>query len=223
MAAGAVSSVKNLLVSQRPSGFRECLQWARERFQDLFHNQIHQLLFNFPLDMTDSQGQPFWAGAKRPPTPVAFDDSDQMHIDFIVAAATLRANNFGLPVPASVTPDDVRAVVSKMVIPEFAPKEGVKISTTDEDNGKGGGGGGEMSMGQMRAGMPPPEKVKGLELVSLDFDKDDDMHIEYVTACSNLRAVNYKITPSDKHNTKLIAGKIMPAIATTTSMVAGLV
>jgi ubiquitin-activating enzyme E1 len=223
MAAAAVSSVKSLLVSERPTSFRDCIQWARQRFQDLFHNQIHQLLFNFPLDMTDSQGQPFWAGAKRPPTPVVFDAADAMHIDFIRAAATLRALNFGLPVPASVTPDDVLAVVSKMTIAEFAPKDGVKIAVTEDDNDKGGAAGGDVSLGQMRAGMPSPDKVKGLELAPLDFDKDDDMHIEYVTACSNLRAVNYKITPSDKHNTKLIAGKIMPAIATTTSMVAGLV
>jgi ubiquitin-activating enzyme E1 len=75
----------------------------------------------------------------------------------------------------------------------------------------------------LRACLPSPEKVKGIELVPLDFDKDNDMHIEYVTACSNLRATNYKISPADKHNTKLIAGKIMPAIATTTSLVAGLV
>ena len=136
---------------------------------------------------------------------------------------TAGSETLTVSVPASVSPADVRAVVSKMVIPEFAPKEGVKIAASDEDNERGGGGGAEESMGQLQAGMPSPDKVTGLELNSLDFDKDDDMHIDFVTACSNLRAVNYKITPSDKHNTKLIAGKIMPAIATTTSMVAGLV
>merc|ERR1712054_320936 len=58
-----------------------------------------------------------------------------------------------------------------------------------------------------------------------DFEKDDDFnfHIEFITQASNLRADNYSIPNSDFQKVKLIAGKIIPAVATTTAAVTGLV
>ena len=44
----------------------------------------------------------------------------------------------------------------------------------------------------------------------------------FVTACSNLRALNYQIATEDTYRSRAIAGKIIPAIATTTVLVTGL-
>jgi len=56
-----------------------------------------------------------------------------------------------------------------------------------------------------------------------EFEKDDDSnyHIDFVTAVSNLRARNYKIKEVPRIKVKLIAGKIIPAIATATAMIVG--
>jgi ubiquitin-activating enzyme E1 len=60
---------------------------------------------------------------------------------------------------------------------------------------------------------------------SQEFEKDDDTnwHINWITASANMRALNYSIPIIDRYEIKGIAGRIIPAIATTTSAVAGLI
>jgi len=62
-------------------------------------------------------------------------------------------------------------------------------------------------------------------IIPAEFEKDDDtnFHIAFINAVANLRARNYQITESNEHKTKMIAGKIIPAIATTTAMITGAV
>ena len=62
-------------------------------------------------------------------------------------------------------------------------------------------------------------------MTPLMFEKDNDSngHMDFVAAASGLRARMYAIEAADRLKTKRIAGKIIPAIATATAAVAGLV
>lgn len=55
----------------------------------------------------------------------------------------------------------------------------------------------------------------------ITFDKDDDDTLDFVTATANLRAQIFGIEPKSKFDTKQMAGNIIPAIATTNAMIAG--
>jgi len=214
--------LQGFLVTARPLVFEECIVWARLEFEKRFTNDIQQLLYNFPKDSVTSSGQPFWSGPKRCPVPVIFDWNDEEHVNFIVSAAQLHAANYGLngDVPIEV----YKKTLDNLIIPEFTPRTGVRIQISDTDTESAPIMSVEQDeLAQLADSLPPPSSLAGYRLTSIEFEKDFDLHVELVTSASNLRARNYGIQSADKHKTKFVAGKIVPAIATTTSLVTGLV
>eukprot|EP00092_Neocalanus_flemingeri_P019802 GFUD01021446.1.p1 GENE.GFUD01021446.1~~GFUD01021446.1.p1 ORF type:complete len:1086 (+),score=319.56 GFUD01021446.1:394-3651(+) len=222
-----LQTVLRLLVKEKPDNFNDCVAWARLTWQELFHNQVAQLLHNFPPDQVTSTGSPFWSGPKKCPTALNFDQDDQMHFDFVESAANLRAGVYGIK--GTKDREQIKTILKQVVVPQFEAKSGIKIAVTDAEAQAQA----ESSMSdselldQLLAELPAAAELKsaGLRVTPAEFEKDDDSngHIDFIVACSNLRALNYSIPPADRLKSKGIAGRIIPAIATTTSLVAGLV
>lgn len=216
--------VKRFLVVERPKSFDDCVRWSRLHWQEQYDNQIRQLLFNFPPDRTTSSGAPFWSGPKRCPHNLTFSAEDPMHLDYIVAASNLKAYVYGIEQIRDR--QKVKDILARVDVPEFIPKSGVKIAVNDTEAQSNPNDGGMPDMDRLsliKDELPAPETVK-ISINPVDFEKDDDtnFHMDFVVAASNLRASNYNIAPADHYKSKLIAGKIIPAIATTTSLVSGL-
>ncbi|KXX77069.1 Ubiquitin-activating enzyme E1-like [Madurella mycetomatis] len=60
------------------------------------------------------------------------------------------------------------------------------------------------------------------EAAIITFDKDDEDTLDFVAASANIRSAIFGIDPKSKFDIKQMAGNIIPAIATTNAIVAGL-
>lgn len=218
-----LESIKQVLIDDRPSSFESCISWARLHWEEQYNNQIKQLLFNFPPDQVTSSGAPFWSGPKRCPHPLDFDVNNDVHLDYVISAANLRAYMYGIP--ENRNRGYIAEVARTVEVPKFVPKSGVKIAVTDAEAQENHATADSDRLAQLRNEIPRPEELEGMSIRPIDFEKDDDanFHMDFIVAASNLRAENYGIAPADRHKSKLIAGKIIPAIATTTAIVSGLV
>ena len=214
------------LVEARPKTITDCVRWARIQFEEFFVNTIKKLLFSFPPDSLTAEGVMFWLPPKKCPVPLVFDAHNDEHRGFIEAAANLRAFNFGIEQVRNMKAEDIEAAVAGMEVPKFVGKQkqtldehgNLKEETSEADCDV------DKEIAQILAKLPDSKSLGERPGHPVEFEKDDDKnyHIAFINACSNLRAMNYHIPTVDFQRTKFIAGRIIPAMISTTAVVSGL-
>ena len=207
--------VLNFLIKLDIKTFNDCVYRAVDMFYENFKYQIVQLLTTYPVDYKMEDGTIFWSNGKRSPTPFNICDSNNSyHIDYVEATAHMIARVYQLD--DNIERDKIKFIIDSYEFNDtFKVNKEIKIATKDS----------EIQTNIIDIKLPDNTVYKNLVLKSEEFEKDDitNWHVQFINASSNLRAINYGIPPTTLQETKGIAGRIIPAIATTTSVVSGLI
>lgn len=227
---GELASLQELmswLDIYRSISVETCVQLAVNSLIKRFRDGIKDLQASFPRDArqidkaTGADMGPFWRGHKRFPQAVSLDMKDDMQADYVWHATCIFCDIFDLKNP---TRDESSAIAGGLSVADWKDS-GVKVALDDEKGGAADDD--EELVAKIKA------DLRALDMTSLsnqkvtptDFEKDDDTnhHIDWITSASCLRAWNYEIKQPSRQECRMVAGKIIPAIATTTAAITGFI
>lgn len=213
--------VMNFLIKLNIKTFDSCIERAIDMLYENYKNNILQLLTTYPSDSKNEDGNLFWSNGKRAPKSLdRYDSSDENQLNYIEATAHLLARVYNINdsfdreyvkrISNEYKYNDVFKANDKMIIAKNDTELKEQQKQTSISN---------------ETVLPNNTEYSDVKLTAQEFEKDDptNWHISFITAASNLRAINYGIPVASYDETKGIAGRIIPAIATTTSVVSGLI
>ena len=142
------------------------------------------------------------SGLKRCPHPLRFNPNNSLLLEFLLASANLMA--FMYVIKQSNDRKELEDMLKEIKVTEFKPKSGVVIKVSDSDETNHSNDDEEIRAYELMTFFENyfNFKASDLKIFPIEFEKDDDtnFHMDFITACSNLRAENYDIAPTDKHN-----------------------
>jgi len=217
-------SIPMCTIKDFPYHINHTIQWSKERFMDLFYNlsnnqinnvpislddclniaydcfeidffiDINKLIERYPINQIDIDSVSPWSNNKKIPVPISFDINNKLHIDYMWYFVKIISEKYRINFSM-----DINIFMGYLM--DFILRHTNRCCSIIENN---------LSI------------CEDTHICPICFEKDNNDHVNLVTIMSNLRAIIYGITPANEMYTKKIAGKIIPAVITSTSIVSAL-
>uniref|UniRef100_A0A8D0GCG1 Ubiquitin-activating enzyme E1 C-terminal domain-containing protein n=1 Tax=Sphenodon punctatus TaxID=8508 RepID=A0A8D0GCG1_SPHPU len=200
-------------LQEKPLSWGECVAWARRLWEQLFRNDIQQLLYNFPPDHVRHSPSYRKSGSSPSPLfplPLAAACYTVPQLSQDISALARAGSRTGLMVISASFSSGRMLFLQPRLESQALPRDLLTLPSF-------------RVMSQCKIPSPPPLNLSLIPLSLAPQDDNSNFHLNFIVAASNLRAENYGIPTADWLQSKRIVGRIVPAIATTTAAVAGLV
>lgn len=208
-----MKKIKNLLEFILENNFDKIIKEAVELYHEHFIFQIKKLIDEFPIEHTNKDRSLFSSGSKRFPNVIDFDIKSKDCFNFIECYSILLARAINIKI--NDNNDNIKKIVENLEKPKYIPPNHKLPSREEEIN--------EINSLQNWLNNFDNKNIDINNIIPEKFEKDNDEnnHVFFINLCSNLRANNYRIPNTNEQQTKMIAGRIVPAIASTTAMITG--
>ena len=208
-------------IRSTPSMPVHTIVWAKELYKLLFHNKVEEsMLYEDPQGEEPSTYMGSVLNVRDLLKTLGGKKEEEL---LTVAVGKLLENLYGAEIQKQLDMDRYKAAKMKpTVLDPVIVKVG--LSTTTEETADSALWTLAQCVGQFRdCLLQASQTLAANGTVLEEFDKDDDLAMKFVCASSNLRSAIFGITPLQSlYSAKGIAGNIIPAIATTNAICAGL-
>jgi len=187
---GAVVFYKMCLsvFGKKKPAWKECVAFARLKFEKYFNHKAKQLVSSFPEDTLLTSGNQFWSWPKLTPRPVIFSVDNEVHVKFVVDLASFVAFMCGVDVPDSTL---LASIIDQVGVPEFSPKN--KTIVTDESVKAEEDVAGDSEELQMNVVVDMLDQVEAVKLNLESSPSIESLYSELLATTSMLRCDMYGI------------------------------
>ena len=175
-------------------------------FSKYFFEKINNLIKCYPKDYKNKDGSFYWSGNRRFPKVLEFNISNDLSIMFLKSSLNIYKKIFNIDIGQNYLSNYDFNINKNNHHKKFE-----NISMEDQFN----------ILKNIKEEII--KKNNYIELIPEHYDKDNegDSHLQFIHSFSCLRAKNYNIEEYKIYQTKVISGKIIPDLSTTTSSFVG--
>ena len=208
-----IHTIKTLLLIKKENSFKHCLGLGIYHYIENYIKKIEKILKEKPENCKMENGSLFWTGSRIMPHPLKFDFNDKYCITYIKSFAILLSQCLNLHIDLMKQLSNIIEEIKEI----FELKNFYELFNQTSVNNE------IKEINEIIKEMNLEQLNKDINPLIFEKDNDSNYQIDFIHACTNLKAKNFNLGEASWLKVKLIAGKIVPSIPTTSSAITGFI